>query len=83
MRTGIQFTGTLPANAQGRWFSHSWSAEEHIIWTVVPTSIQRGNPQVDWDVAVERAASNKCTYWITIKNLTNRPVTFEGRYAIM
>jgi glycyl-tRNA synthetase alpha subunit len=50
---------------------------------MMPTSPQTGNPQVDWDVAVERANATQCTYWITVKNLTANTVTFEGRYAVM
>lgn len=83
MRTGTQFTGTVPANATRRWFTHSWPAEWHVVWYMVPTSVRRGAPQVDWDVAVERADATRCTYWITVKNLTSQPLTFEGRYAIM
>jgi hypothetical protein len=50
---------------------------------MMPTSPQVGAPQVDWDVAVERADAYVCTYWITVKNLTNQNLTFEGRYAIL
>jgi glycyl-tRNA synthetase alpha subunit len=50
---------------------------------MMPTSPQSGAPQLDWDVAVERANATQCTYWITVKNLTSNPVTFEGRYAIL
>jgi hypothetical protein len=49
----------------------------------MPTSPQVGNPQVDWDVAVERANATQCTYWITVKNLTNQTVSFEARYAVL
>ena len=38
---------------------------------------------LDWEVAVERANNAQCTYWITVRNLTNAPVTFEGRYAVL
>jgi hypothetical protein len=50
---------------------------------MMPTSPQIGAPQVDWDVAVERANATYCTYWITVKNLTANTLTFEGRYAIL
>jgi hypothetical protein len=50
---------------------------------MMATSPRSGAPQVDWDVAVERANNNQCTYWITVKNLTPQALTFEGRYAIM
>ncbi len=42
-----------------------------------------GAPQLDWDTEVERADATHCTYWITVKNLTNTAVTFEGRYAVL
>jgi len=50
---------------------------------MMPTSPQPGAPQVDWNVAVERANGSECTYWITVMNLTNAPVTFEGRFAVL
>ena len=83
MRTGVQFTGTLGPNQTQRWFTFNWPATWHVVWYIVPTSPQRGAPQLDWDVAVERADANNCTYWITVQNLTNQNATFEGRYAVM
>jgi hypothetical protein len=50
---------------------------------MMPTSPQSGAPQVDWDVAVERANATQCTYWITVKNESSVPITFEGRYAVL
>ncbi len=83
MVTGVQWTGTIAAGATARWFTYGWSANLHVIWYVMPTSPKSGAPQLDWDVAVERANTSHCTYWITVKNLTSSPVTFEGRYAIL
>ena len=83
MRTGIQFTGTLGPRQSRRWFTHSWPANWHVVWYMVPVTPQVGGPQVDWDVSVERADATRCTYWLTVKNLTNRNVGFEGRYAVM
>lgn len=83
MNTGVQFTGSLGPGASNRWFTFGWPAASHIVWYVVPTSPQSGAPQLDWDVAVERANATQCTYWITVKNLTTSPVTFEGRYAVL
>ena len=80
---GVQWTGTLAANESRRWFTHSWPATWHVVWTVMPTSPQPGGPQVSWTVQVERASAELVTYWITIRNLTARPVTFEGRYCIL
>ncbi|MDQ4044179.1 MAG: hypothetical protein M3173_01845 [Chloroflexota bacterium] len=83
MRTGVQWTGTLAPNQTQRWFTFNWPAAWHMVWYIVPTSPRSGAPQLDWDVSVERANANTCTYWITVTNLTNQNVTFEGRYAVM
>jgi len=83
MWTGVQFTGNLAANATQRWFTFNWPVAWHVVWYMMPTSPRSGAPQLDWDVAVERASSTHCTYWITVKNLTAVPVTFEARYAVL
>jgi len=83
MTTGVQFTGSLAGGASARWFTFNWPAAAHVVWYMVPTSPHLGAPQVDWSVAVERADPTHCTYWITVKNLTSTPVTFEGRYAVL
>lgn len=80
---GTQWTGTLNANEVKKWFTHSWPATWHMIWTVMPTTPRPGAPQVGWTVEVERANAEFATYWITVRNLTAAPVTFEGRYAIL
>jgi hypothetical protein len=54
-----------------------------VVWSIVPTTPAAGIPQVDWDVAVERASATAATYWITVKNLTTNLVAFEARYAIL
>jgi len=81
--TGVQFTGTVPANASRRWFTFNWPAHWHVEWNVVPTSPRSGAPQVEWSVAVERASDSHITYWITIKNLTAEEVNIEARYAVL
>jgi hypothetical protein len=83
MWTNVQFTGTLGPGASNRWFTHSWPVAWHVVWYMMPTSPQAGAPQLDWDVAVERANAGQCTYWITVKNLTTTAVTFEARYAVL
>jgi len=83
MVVGTQFTGSLPAGGTRRWFTFGWPAGWNVIWTVVSTSPVVGNPQVEWDIGVERASATNITYWITIRNLTTRAVNIEGRYAIM
>jgi hypothetical protein len=82
-RCGVQFTGTLGPNQTLRWFTHSWPATWHVLWTVMPTSVRNGAPQVTWKVQVERANAEYVTYWITVTNLTPVNLTFEGRYCIL
>ena len=41
--------------ATSRWFTFNWPTAWHVVWYVMPTSLQTGAPQLDWDVAVERA----------------------------
>jgi hypothetical protein len=83
MWTNVQFTGTLAPNQTQRWFTFGWPASWHVVWYMVPTTPQIGNPSIDWDVAVERADANNCTYWLTVTNLLGSAVTFEGRYAVL
>jgi hypothetical protein len=83
MYTGVQFIGTIGPNATARWFTWGWNVNAHVVWYMMPTSPVPGNPQLDWDVAVERANTTQCTYWITVKNLTGANVNFEGRYAVL
>ncbi len=83
MRVGVQFTGTVPAGQARRWFTHSWPQEWHVVWYVVPTSPRSGAPQIEWEVAVERASSSHITYWITIRNVSPESVNIEARYAVL
>lgn len=83
MHTGVQFSGTLGPNASNRWFTFNWPAAWHVVWYMVPTTPRNGAPQVEWSVGVERANASNATYWITVKNLTNQTVSFEGRYAVL
>jgi hypothetical protein len=82
MVVGTQFTGTVSPHAAGRWFTFNWPANWNVVWTVVSTTPLVGIPQVEWDVAVERASPTAITYWITISNLTGVPINVEARYAI-
>jgi len=81
-RCGRQFIGSLGPNKTGRWFTFRWPATWHVIWTAVPTTVKTGSPQLDWNVQVERADAEYATYWITVKNLTDQDLSFEGRYCI-
>lgn len=83
MRIGTQFTGTLAANASGRWFTFNWPADWHVIWHMMPVTPAPGAPEVEWVVDVERADPTHVTYWLTVRNLSGAPVNFEGRYAVL
>ncbi|MEV6779845.1 hypothetical protein [Streptomyces syringium] len=83
MRVGTQFTGTLGAGQTGRWFTHSWPQEWHVIWYFMPTSPQSGAPQIEWETTVERASATAVTYWLTVKNISGAQINFEGRYAVL
>ncbi len=80
---GVQWQGSLTANQTQRWFTFGWPATWHVLWTIMPTTVAPGAPQVTWNVQVERADAERCTYWVTVTNLTGAPVSFEGRYCIL
>lgn len=80
---GVQWTGTLNPNETKRWFTFNWPATWHMVWTVMPTTIKSGAPEITWTVQVERSDAEHLTYWITVQNLVNIPVAFEGRYCIL
>jgi hypothetical protein len=83
MTTGVQFTGTLTANQTQKWYTFNWNPVNHVIWYMVPSSVNTSAPELQWTVAVQRASNTACTYWITVTNLTAATITFEGRYAIL
>lgn len=80
---GVQFTGTVPANATRRWFTHSWPEHLHVLWNVVPLSPKPGAPQIDFKVQTERASDRHVTYWISVTNLTGAEAQIEARYAVL
>ncbi|HEX5116381.1 MAG TPA: hypothetical protein VFW65_14395 [Pseudonocardiaceae bacterium] len=83
MWTSTQFTGTLAANASGRWFTWGWPASWQVVWYLMPTNPLPGAPAVGWEVQVERSDPNSCTYWIDVHNRTGQQLTFEARYAVL
>jgi hypothetical protein len=84
MRLGVQFSGSIPGFATRRWFTHSWPQDWRVEWMVVPTApVLDRAAQLEWNVQVERQASNLVKYFIEVKNLSARPVDFEARYAIL
>lgn len=83
MWTNVQFSGSLTAGQAHTWFTWNWPTDWHVVWYMMPTTPKSGAPQVEWDVRVERASADRCTYWITVKNVSSAAVTFEGRYAVL
>lgn len=80
---GTQWFGTVGPHQTARWFTFGWPATWHVVWTIMPTSICVGAPQLRWTTAVERASNTQVTYWVTVTNLTPRTVRFEGRYDVL
>lgn len=80
---GTQWNSSLAGNETRRWFTFQWPAVWHVLWTVMPTSVRPGSPQITWKTGVERASTEYATYWIQVTNLTSDPVTFEGRFAVL
>lgn len=83
MVIGTQIVDTMPPHAVIDYYTWGWSPAWDVVWMVVPTSTTPGQPQVEWNVAVERSPTNTVTYHVTITNLTASSVGVEGRYAIM
>ena len=81
---GTQFTGTVSAGQTRTWFTHSWNANHNVAWAVIPTSPAVDGPaQLEWKVKATRQATDLIKWFIEVKNVTNVPVTFQARYAIL
>ncbi len=80
---GVQFRGTVPSGQTRRWFTFNWPAHWHLLWTVIPTSVTPGGPQIRWNVLVERASDRFITYWIDITNISSASADIEARYAVL
>jgi photosystem II stability/assembly factor-like uncharacterized protein len=80
---GRQWTGSIGPNRTRRWFTHSWPATWHVLWSVMPTTVRSGGPQLSCKVQVEKANAEHVTYWISVTNHTNQTTRFEGRYCIL
>lgn len=83
MYTGVQWTGSLNANQTQRWFTFNWPPASHVVWYMMPATPNASGAELSWSVAVQRSDAGHVTYWITVTNLTNAPITFEGRYAVL
>lgn len=79
---GVQWNGNLAPNQTQTWFTFNWPATWHMLWTAMPVNPAPG-AKLSFKVAVERASAEYATYWITVTNLTNQNISFEGRYAIL
>ncbi|WP_402469691.1 S8 family serine peptidase [Isoptericola aurantiacus] len=80
---GVQFHGRLGPRQTRCWFTFNWPAHWHVVWTVVPTTVRPGAPQLQWRTQVERAQDGRATYWICVTNLTGTTVDLEGRYGVL
>lgn len=81
---GTQFTGNLAAGQTQTWFTHSWNANWNVVWMCTPTApVVDGNAQIEWTIRNTRQAANLVKWFITAKNLTGGPVSFQARYAIL
>ncbi len=84
MRFGVQFTGSVAAGQTRRWFTHSWNAANNVVWMMVPTGPAVDGPaQLEWKVQNTRQTASLVKWFIEVKNVTNVPVNFEARYAVL
>jgi hypothetical protein len=79
---GVQWNGTLSPNQTQTWFTFNWPATWHMLWTVMPVSPAPG-AKITCKASVQRASAEYVTYFITVTNLTNKTVNFQGRYEIL
>jgi hypothetical protein len=75
-----QFTGSLNAGQTATWFTFNWPTSWFVVWSLRPTT---AGGKIRWDVAIERAANNTFTYWLTATNLGPGATSFEGKYAVL
>jgi len=80
---GRQFTGSLTAHQTQSWYTFNWPATWHVVWTVMPTTIDASGAQIELTVRVQRASNEFVTYWLVVQNLTAQTVAFEGRFCIL
>ncbi len=84
MILGTQFTASVGAGQTGTWFTHSWNAAYTVEWAVVPTGpVVDGPAQIEWRVRSARQAADLVKWFIEVRNVTDVPVTFEARYAVL
>ncbi len=81
---GMQFRGSIGANASRTWSTHSWPTHWYVNWSLMPTSpVGDNGRQLSLDVSVTRQGENKAKYYLTVKNHSNKTVNFDARYAVL
>ncbi len=81
---GMQFRGSIGANATRTWFTHSWPTHWYVNWSLMPTSpVGDNGRQLSLEVSVTRQGENKAKYYLTVKNHSNKTVGFDARYAVL
>lgn len=77
---GTQWTARINPGQTQNWFTYAWPADWFVVWSLRPTT---PGGKIKWDVAIERAANNTFTYWITVTNTGPVASDFEGKYSIL
>lgn len=77
---GTQWTGTINPGQTQNWFTFNWSPDWFMNWSIRPTTT---GGKIKSEVAIERAANNTFTYWITVTNTGSVATSFEGKYSLM
>jgi len=75
-----QFVGSLNPGETRSWFTFGYPIDWFVVWSLRPTT---NGGKIKWDVAIERAANNTFTYWLTVTNVGPVTTNFEGKYAIL
>ena len=75
-----QFVGSLNPGQTVSWFTFGYPIDWFVVWSLRPTT---NGGKIKWDVAIERAANNTFTYWLTVTNVGPVTTNFEGKYAIL
>ena len=84
IRFGTQFTGTVVPNSTRTWFTHSWNAENNVVWSCIPTApVVDGPAQLEWTVRAARQTATLVKWFISVRNVSHAPVSFQARYAIL
>ena len=79
---GEQWEDTIGPHATIDYYTWGWPACWDVIWTPMVETPHSG-PEISWKVKVERSSPYFLTYHIFIANLTDVPVSVEGRYAVL